>query len=103
MVFGCGVPVFMVFTVKKILETHKERLDAAEDGRPAADPFGPTCWDILFKTVQPERYWWFAFIMLLKLLINVVFLWGQVRPTVGTSSPGGGLQSSHVCPVYEFP
>ena len=74
-VYGFGVPVFMVFKVKKNMETHKDMLDAAEDGRSAADPFGPTCWDILFKTVQPERYWWFAFIMLLKLLINVVFLW----------------------------
>jgi hypothetical protein len=42
-------------------------LDAAEDGWPAADPFRPLCWDILLKTVQPKRYWWFSF--------NVVFVW----------------------------
>lgn len=37
----------------------------------------PTCWDELIKATKPEKYWWFIFILLLKLLVNLIFLVGQ--------------------------
>jgi Ca2+-binding EF-hand superfamily protein len=39
----------------------------------------PVCWDELTKATKPERYWWFCFILQLKLLINVLYLLGQVE------------------------
>jgi hypothetical protein len=52
---------------------------AATEAHPAGEIPPPTCWDILFKTVQPTCYWWFAYTMLLKLVINVIFLLGKTR------------------------
>ena len=34
-------------------------------------------WDELVKATKPDKYWWFIFILLLKLLVNVIFLIGQ--------------------------
>jgi CRP-like cAMP-binding protein len=43
----------------------------------SAPTLNPTCWDELVKATKPEKYWWFIFILLLKLLVNVLFLIGQ--------------------------
>lgn len=43
----------------------------------AIPTLNPKCWDELVKATKPEKYWWFTFILLLKLLVNVIFLLGQ--------------------------
>lgn len=40
----------------------------------------PSCYDALYRTVTDDAYGWFAFTMLLKLSVNVIFLAGQLFP-----------------------
>eukprot|EP01048_Picozoa_sp_COSAG05_P007144 COSAG05_NODE_496_length_9256_cov_9.286557_6_plen_694_part_00 len=38
----------------------------------------PQCWDELVKATRPKRYWWFAFIMALKLVVNLIYVFRTV-------------------------
>ena len=38
----------------------------------------PSCFDALYRTTRDEAYFWFAFTMVLKLLVNLIFLAGQI-------------------------
>lgn len=40
----------------------------------------PSCYDALYRTVTDAAYGWFAFTMLLKLSVNLIFLAGQFFP-----------------------
>ena len=40
----------------------------------------PSCYDALYRTVTDNAYGWFAFTMLLKLSVNLIFLAGQFFP-----------------------
>ncbi len=40
----------------------------------------PSCYDALYRTVTDSAYGWFAFTMLLKLAVNLIFLAGQFFP-----------------------
>ena len=40
----------------------------------------PSCYDALYRTVTDSAYGWFAFTMLLKLSVNLIFLAGQFFP-----------------------
>ena len=37
----------------------------------------PKCWDELTKCQTPQAYWWFVFIMLVKLIVNAIALAGD--------------------------
>jgi hypothetical protein len=43
----------------------------------AVPTLNPKCWDELFKATRPEKYYWFIFILLLKMMVNLIFLLGQ--------------------------
>jgi hypothetical protein len=38
----------------------------------------PQAWDELVKSTKPECYWWFAFIIILKLAVNMIYVLGTV-------------------------
>jgi hypothetical protein len=36
-------------------------------------------WDAVFRIVKSEAFWWPVFMMILKVAINILFVWGRSR------------------------
>ena len=40
-------------------------------------PLNPKCWDELVKATRPSKFGWFIYVLVLKLLVNIIFIVGQ--------------------------
>eukprot|EP01048_Picozoa_sp_COSAG05_P012947 COSAG05_NODE_1336_length_5147_cov_80.325674_2_plen_969_part_00 len=70
LIVAIGLPIFMIHKVRSL--TSKEAMS-----NQASTALSPSGWDVLMKTTRPEASSWFAFMMLLKLGINSLVLFGQ--------------------------
>ena len=65
------VPIMMLVTVKNSLEQDGENGVVLK-----ADVMKPSHWDVVYRDTKPRVYWWFAFMMIMKLAINTIYIFG---------------------------
>ena len=65
------VPILMLVTVRNALKD-------GDNGHVQlkADVMRPSHWDVAYRDTKPQVYWWFAFMMIMKLVINTIYLVG---------------------------
>jgi len=68
-VYGIGLPVMMA------RKAYRDKMKT-ENGKQRS-ALNPSPWDVTYRTVQAKAYYWYALIMILKLVVNAVYLYGQ--------------------------
>jgi hypothetical protein len=80
--YAIGMPIFFIYKVRGELSKEKIREEREQAGLPpSGGELQPRCWDTLYAMQHSGAYWWFLVLVSLKLVVNVLFLVGEITPT----------------------